>query len=626
MFRSLRRTRHAALLTFGLVALAAHTPHPGVAQESSWPSGAGPGGFVLEGVRIFDGEQAMEAGWIWVADGLIRGVGASGTALPAGADGAVRVQGAGHTVLPGLIDAHTHTFDRSVLVDALRFGVTTELDQFTLTEFAGAMRAEQAAGPVTDRADLFSAGTLATAPGGHGTQYGLAIPTLTGPDEAPGFVADRKGEGSDWLKIIWEDGSNYGMVTPTHAPETIEALIEAAHREELLAVAHVSTLAQARAVARMGGDGLVHAPHDRAPDAELAGDLAAADLFLVPTLTVTRSIATGEEGDLQLGDARLAELANPMLEMTLYQSFPARDAVARAHDHAAHITRDFARAGGRVLAGTDAPNPGTAHGLSMHREMELLVEAGLTATQALTAATSAPARAFGLEDRGRISPGLRADLVVVEGDPTVDITDTRNLVVVWRNGAPLDVTGVRARMVAAREAKARGGDGAAAGGAGLPVPGPVSDFDGDVLTTSFGAGWEVSTDQVERGSSTGRIEAVDGAMKVTGEVVGEGFVIWSGATFSPGQEPMAPADLSAARGVRFRARGEAPALTILLFSGGSEQMPAWVVRQIGEEWSQIEVPFSEVRAVDPAALTGVFIGVSGQRGSYTLFIDDVEFY
>ena len=87
-----------------------------------------------------------------------------------------------------------------------------------------------------------------------------------------------------------------------------------------------------------------------------------------------------------------------------------------------------------LLAGTDAPNPGTAYGSSMHRELELLVNAGLSAIEALAATTSVPARICGLRDRGRVAPGMCADLLLVEGNPAGDVTDTRNIVAVWKKG------------------------------------------------------------------------------------------------------------------------------------------------------------------------------------------------
>lgn len=96
-------------------------------------------------------------------------------------------------------------------------------------------------------------------------------------------------------------------------------------------------------------------------------------------------------------------------------------------------------AGVPLLAGTDAnngPHGGflALHGASIHRELVLLTLAGLTPVQAIAAATSVPARHFGLSDRGRIASGLRADLVLVEGDPTTDITATRSITDIWRRG------------------------------------------------------------------------------------------------------------------------------------------------------------------------------------------------
>jgi imidazolonepropionase-like amidohydrolase len=90
--------------------------------------------------------------------------------------------------------------------------------------------------------------------------------------------------------------------------------------------------------------------------------------------------------------------------------------------------------GTMIIAGTDSPNPGTTAGASMHRELELLVAAGLSRIEALQAATANGAAAFGLSDRGRIKPGLRADLLLVAGNPTVSITDTRKIVAVWKSG------------------------------------------------------------------------------------------------------------------------------------------------------------------------------------------------
>jgi imidazolonepropionase-like amidohydrolase len=93
-----------------------------------------------------------------------------------------------------------------------------------------------------------------------------------------------------------------------------------------------------------------------------------------------------------------------------------------------------------ILAGSDAGVPGTADGVSMFAELTHLARTGLTAQQALAAATAVPAHHFDLTDRGRIAPGLRADLVLVHGDPTHDITAVRDIAAIWKNGYPSERT------------------------------------------------------------------------------------------------------------------------------------------------------------------------------------------
>jgi len=136
---------------------AAEAPARGVPEET----------FAIVDVTAFDGE-AFRQGWdVWVEDGRIRHAGQR-LDLP---EDLPRVDGRGHTLIPGLIDGHVHSF-LSSLRDALRFGVTTVLDQSTDPAFAAAMRPAREEVARGAQADLFSAGMTATAPEGHGTQYG----------------------------------------------------------------------------------------------------------------------------------------------------------------------------------------------------------------------------------------------------------------------------------------------------------------------------------------------------------------------------------------------------------------------------------------------------------------------
>lgn len=123
--------------------------------------------------------------------------------------------------------------------------------------------------------------------------------------------------------------------------------------------------------------------------------------------------------------------------------------VRRTHfEYACGATKALHQAGVPLLAGTDSPGPGTGYGLSMHVELQLLTECGFTPGEALGAATAVPAREFGLLDRGRIQTGRRADLLLIEGDPSKDIRATRNIVGVWVAGRRIDRDAV-ARMAEA---------------------------------------------------------------------------------------------------------------------------------------------------------------------------------
>ena len=392
-----------------------------------------PGVFAIVNARIFDGVRLVPRGTVVVERGRIV---ASGPKVkpPRGAE---VIAGAGATLLPGFIDAHTHVFD-DALERALVFGVTTELDMFTSPDFAQFLRDEQAETGAPGRADLRSAGFLATAPGGHGTQYGLPVPTLTGPGEAQDWVDARIGEGSDYIKIVSEDGSAFGGQRPTLDQETIAALIEAAHRRRKRAVVHVSTQEDAREAIEAGADGLVHIFMDQEPEPGFAPLVARRRAFVVPTLSVSESVTGVASGQSLIDDPRLAPYLTPGEVANLRRSFTVRPNALNRLEHAFAAVQKLRAARVPILAGTDASNPGTAHGVSIHREMELLVEAGLKPVEALAAATSAPAQAFGLTDRGRIARGLRADLVLVQGHPGLDITATRDILRIWKGGHPVE--------------------------------------------------------------------------------------------------------------------------------------------------------------------------------------------
>jgi imidazolonepropionase-like amidohydrolase len=411
----------------------------GFAQTAREPADQG-GAFVFKDIQVFDGERVLARATVIIQGRTIQAVAAE---IPPPA-GATIIEGKGLTLLPGLIDAHAHNVDEPLLLrQAAVFGVTTELNMFTWNPQADVRRRkEQDAGLATNRADLFTAGIGVTVPGGHGTQYGFAIPTLNKAEEAQAFIDARIAEGSDYIKIIIEPGALNRRIprpTPTLSLETATAAAAAAKRRGKLAVFHASTESATRQALEAGADGLVHIYNEGGPSWEIGRLAKAKGAFVIPTLTVIEP-ALGTPGGAALADdPRLAPYIQPDLLENLRGSLPkARLGPAESYAVASETVRILKETGVPILAGSDCDNIGTAHGVSLHREIELLVNAGLTPLEALRAATSATADSFHLKDRGRIKPGLRADLLLVKGDPTKDILATRDIVGVWKEGCAID--------------------------------------------------------------------------------------------------------------------------------------------------------------------------------------------
>jgi imidazolonepropionase-like amidohydrolase len=352
-------------------------------------------------------------------------------------EGATIVEGSGLTLMPGLIDSHVHVESSKSLEQSLLFGVTTVLDMFSDYALIAELKKQQQNSTIGKRmADLRSAGTLVTAPGGHGTEYELEIPTLRSGDNVQRFVEERLKEGSDYIKIVYDDWRPSGRSFPTLDKETLKAVIEQAHIFGRMAVVHSLTYNMTREAVDAGCDGLVHLFLGTKPDDEFGNYLKAKGVFVIPTLSVLESVCGICGGKILLENSdfgsRLPKDSFENLKRVLNEKSGLDFGIC------GYTLRLLKESNVPILAGTDAPNPGTTYGASIHQELELLIEAGLSSLEALSSATSLPAEVFGLKDRGVIAEGMRADLLLVDGDPTQEIKDTRKISKVWKEGTEFD--------------------------------------------------------------------------------------------------------------------------------------------------------------------------------------------
>ncbi|MFD6279128.1 amidohydrolase family protein [Streptomyces sp. NPDC060209] len=409
----------------------------------------------ITGARVFDGERVREQTTVLLDGTRIVAVGGE---PPAGAD---IVDASGSTLLPGLIDSHVHTSEDGLAL-ALRFGVTTELEMQGM--YTRGNREHLLGNDSV--ADVRSSGFGITPPGGHPSEllpedfepgghgepesgesghgeqrdHGPAplMPFSSTPAEAVGFIPRLVAAGSDYIKFMVDDGSVEGHPgLPMLDQATLTAGVAEAHRHGMLTIAHTLTVDATLMAIEAGIDGFAHLFMDQPHTDEIIGLIAASGAFVAPCVVLNASM-TGITGSDLADDPRVGSRLDPAWNETLRSSYN-RYPQGKLEDVLASV-KALHDAGVDLLAGTDAaPMPlpflgGMVHGAGVHHELQYLVRAGLTPVQALRAATLTPARRFGLTDRGRIAEGLRADLLLVDGDPTTTISDTLNLRAVWRRG------------------------------------------------------------------------------------------------------------------------------------------------------------------------------------------------
>jgi hypothetical protein len=212
----------------------------------------------------------------------------------------------------------------------------------------------------------------------------------------------------------------------------------------------------------------------------------------------------------------------------------------------------------------------------------------------------------------------------VTGDPTTDITATRAIEGVWKEGKPADRAAFAKAIETARLAVATMPAGA--------EDGLVSDFEGGTTAAKFGAGWSETTDAMAAGKSTATHAVVNGgaagstkALGITGVIDGAVAYAWSGAMFSPGAQIFAPANLSSRKEVQFWAKGDGQTYRVMIFAQSKGYTPLSKDFVAGSEWTQFTFPLSSFGGIDGHDLMALLFVGGPKPGPFSLQIDEVRF-
>ena len=434
----------------------------GQQPEQAAPAAATPAAdvLVLNNFTLIDGNggPAVPNSALVATDGRITWVGpAAELKAPTGA----AVQNlAGKFVMPGLIDLHTHVSNSDVVMqDPVRFftreGVTRDLHLYasygtTTVASLGTdqkplvyeMRTEQRNGR-PNVARIFTAGRGFTVKDGFPTNKGN-VPGIpyepTTPAEAAAQMEELAAERPDVVKIWVDDRFGDFKKTPI---EISKPIIDVAHKHGIKVIAHVFYLSDAKQLAAAGLDAYGHSVRDRAVDDQLIQLIKKHGTWVIPTLYREWATFMFEDPAPLLADPFFARaldsrqqevLKSPEYHKALTgdKYFPRYPGVLKT---AMQNLKRLADAGVRIGYGTDSGVLTRFEGYGEHKELELMVEAGMTPAQVITAATKSGAEFLGQQDNlGTLEKGKWADVIVLGGDPLADIKNSRQIDAVYIAG------------------------------------------------------------------------------------------------------------------------------------------------------------------------------------------------
>jgi imidazolonepropionase-like amidohydrolase len=435
-----------------------------IADISAQTSGSTQTAVLFEGARvIYDTRRPPIAnGALLIDQGRIVSAGRKGEVRAP--SGAARVDLTGKTVMPALIDSHVHLgYQKGLSYAAGNFTRENLIDQLNRYAYSGVaavlslgtdpgdlpfkLRAEQDFGLLGGALYLTAGRGFAAPDAGPGTPAMKASAYgITTEEQARQGVREQIARNVAFVKI-WVDDRN-GTV-PKLRPALYRAIIDEAHMQGTRVIAHVYYLDDAKDLARAGIDAFAHLVRDREMDAEVIALIKRRKVLVMPNLGIAQS-RTPAEAPAWLDDSLYKEttpsaIIDRVRAFYVHRPADAVEAARKTYGIMQHSLAKLNAAGVRIGFGADSGAvPDHFHAYTSHRELQLMVEAGMTPAQALTAATVTSADFLRLADRGTLEPGKRADFIVLDANPLDDIANTKRIADVYMGGRKLDRQAMRA--------------------------------------------------------------------------------------------------------------------------------------------------------------------------------------
>jgi len=412
---------------------------------------------VLKGARLIDGtgRPAIENSVLVIEGKQIVAAGKAG-AVSIPKDAAVE-DVSGKTIMPAIINLHGHLGLSNNGADSaaghyteenvakqlnkyLSYGVATMASFGQDDDLIFSIRADQHAGKIGG-ARFFAAGRGFLEPGKANPADHRYRPQTA--EEARADVRELATHHPDYLKMWVDDGLGHGTKMK---PEIYRAIIDEAHKQHFRAFAHEYYLADAKSLLAAGLDGFAHSIRDQAVDNELIAAMKARGVFLIPTL-VRDEVLFAYADNLKWVDDPFFQAGLEPGALAIIRSSQTVDKIRQDPDIAKYRAglemakknlKALSAAGVKIAFGTDSGIPTRFPGYLEHRELQLMVEAGLTPMQAIVAATGTNAEILGgAKQFGTLQAGRAAEFIVLDANPLDDIRNTEKLSAVWQAGKPV---------------------------------------------------------------------------------------------------------------------------------------------------------------------------------------------